>query len=435
MTIAAASHRPLASEAVWNFAALGLTTASGAILTFAIAGWRGADALGVFAQLYAVYVIGAQVAVFGAHDSVQKHAAEIDAHDTGAHAPLVSSALALVALTSMSLGLLIVATAEPAGRLVGSADVGRGLYLVAPGIVCLALNKVLFGALNGRGRLRTYAVMQMLRALLVLLALAGVLGFGLPDYTVGGILTAAELVLLPFLVVAVRPSWTRARDAAEGGVWWRRHLTFGGLGLVNGILLETHLRVDVITLSYFVSDSAVGVYAFAALFAEGLYQVAIVVRTVAYPRIVRLASRRDLGSLARLARRLAIASGGLTAVVATAVALLYPAIGRSFNPDYVTLGFPVLQVLLVAMTLHACVVPVDQLLLQSGFPGRQSVLMASYVAANVGLNVLLIPSYGLMGAAAATAAALVIAAALLLAASWLWLGYRGGVLLHRVQAA
>lgn len=79
--------------------------------------------------------------------------------------------------------------------------------------------------------------------------------------------------------------------------------------------------------------------------------------------------------------------------------------------------------------------PFDQLLLQSGLPGRRSVMMASYVGINVILNILLIPQYGLAGAAAATAMALVAAALLLLAASWMWLGYRGSVLLYRAPAA
>jgi O-antigen/teichoic acid export membrane protein len=87
------------------------------------------------------------------------------------------------------------------------------------------------------------------------------------------------------------------------------------------------------------------------------------------------------------------------------------------------------------MTAYAFFVPFDQLLLQSGLPGRQSVLMTLYVAANVILNLALIPRFGLVGAAAATAASLLVAAALLLLASWVWLGYRGGVLLHRAPAA
>jgi O-antigen/teichoic acid export membrane protein len=425
----------LASDAGWNYAALAATTAVGAATMFLIAGRMGAAALGVFAQLYAVHVIGAQLAVLGVHDSTQKHVAE-RALDGQSDAPIVTGALWVVLVASTALAGWLVLAAGTIGALVGSADVGRGLYLVAPGLVGFALNKVLFGALNGRGALRRYAWMQLVRAGLVLIAVVAIVAPALPAYAVGGIFAAAELLLLPALLAAVRP-W---RGAAAGRAmaerpWWRRHLGFGGRGLVNGILLETHLRVDVVTLSYFVSDRAVGVYAFAGLFAEGVYQVPVVIRTVAYPTLVRLASRQDRAALARTTRRLAVAGGGACATVALAVAFVYPILARWFDPEFVRGGLPVLYILLTGMTAYAFFVPFDQLLLQSGLPGRQSVLMTLYVAANVILNLALIPRFGLVGAAAATAASLLVAAALLLLASWVWLGYRGGVLLHRAPVA
>jgi O-antigen/teichoic acid export membrane protein len=422
----------LAADAGWNFAALAATTGVGAATMFLIAAQMGAPALGVFAQLYAVHVIGAQLAVLGIHDSTQKHVAELGS-DRRAGDAIVSSALRVVLISSGALALFLGLAAEPTAAFVGSPDVGRGLYLAAPGLVAFALNKVLFGALNGRGELRRYASMQLLRAAFVLIAIGTIVGLDLPDFAVGGIFAAAELVLLPCLLAAVRPE-LRAADAAHAG-WWRRHLHFGGRGLVNGILLETHLRVDVMTLSYFVSDRVVGIYAFAGLFAEGVYQVPVVIRTVAYPSIVRLASRHERAALARMTRRLALAGGTICAAVATAVLVLYPYIAAWFNPEFVTSGGPVLQILLAGMAVYAFVLPFDQLLLQSGLPGRQSLLMALYVGANVVLNIAWIPGYGLIGAAAATAVSMVVAALLLLLASWLWLGYRGGVLLHRAPAA
>jgi O-antigen/teichoic acid export membrane protein len=424
--------RRMAGDAGWNMAALAATAGVGAAATFLIAGRMGAGALGVFAQLYAVHVIGAQIAVFGVHDSTQKHVAE-RAHLGEPDDGIALGALRLVLLSAAVGAAVMAAAAGPIGRLVGSSDVEFGLYLVAPGLVAFALNKVLFGVLNGRRRLRAYALMQAVRAAFVLAAVLAVVRPENPAYLVGGIFTLAELALLPCLLAATALSPRRARTQPYGIVWWQRHLAFGGRGAVNGVLLEAHLRVDVMTLSYFVSDRSIGIYAFAMLFAEGLYQVPVVIRTVAYPRLVELASRGDRAGLARASRRLSLAGGGAAAVGAVATALVYPYLAGLFDPEFVRTGMPVLLILLGGMTLYAFVVPFDQLLLQSGLPGRQSVLMAAYVAANIALNVALIPRFGLIGAAAATATALACAAGLLLGASWLWLGYRGSVLLHRAS--
>ena len=422
----------MAADAAWNYTALAVTAAVGAATTFLIAGRMNTAALGVFAQLYAVHVIGAQIAVVGAHDSTQKHAAEFSG-DALSDDAIVTGGLQLVAVSATALALALVVLAGPIGRFYASDDVRRGLNLVAPGIIAFALNKVLFAAINGRGELRLYAWMQLLRAAFVLAAIAAIVSLGLPAFAVGGIFTAAELLLLPCLLAAVRPSWRRAHLVAALPAWWQRHLAFGGRGFVNGILLETHLRVDVMMLGYFVSDRAVGVYAFAALFAEAIYQVPVVIRTVAYPTIVQLASRTDRGGVARAARRLGLASGAICAAAALAVGAAYPLVAGWFDPEFVRTGSPVLRILLVGMVIYAFFAPVDQLLLQSGLTGRQSVLMTMYVGANVVLNLALIPRYGLTGAALATAIALSAAGLMLLVASRVWLGYRAGVLLHRAS--
>ena len=422
----------MARDSAWNFAALAATAGVGGLITILIASRMGPAALGVFAQLYAAHVIGAQAAVFGIHDSTQRQVAGRagEAGQAG-DSVIVVSALLLVRVTASVLAVAVVLAAPLIGAALASAHVVWGLYFVAPGIVCFALNKVMFGAINGRGQLRLYAWMQLLRAALVLVSALAIVMSAAPVYAVGAIFTAAELVLLPCLLFAVRPA---AQVAASVREWGGRHLAFGGRGLVNGVLLETHLRVDVIALGYFVSDRAVGIYAFAMLFAEAVYQVPVVIRTVAYPTLVQLAARADRAGLAHAARRLSLAGGGTCAAAAAAVAIGYPLVAPMFDPQYLE-GVTALRLLLAGMTAYAFVIPFDQLLLQSGLPGRQSLMMALYVGINVVLNIVLIPIYGLAGAAGATAISLVAAGLLLLAASWVWLGYRGTVLLYKAPAA
>ena len=207
--------RRMAADAAWNYAALAVTAGVGAATTFLIASRMNTAALGVFAQLYAVHVIGAQIAVFGAHDSTQKHTAECSGAGRSDDA-IVTGGLQLVAVSATALALALVALAGPLGRFYASADVQRGLYLVAPGIVCFAFNKVLFAALNGRGELRLYAWMQLLRAAFVLAAIGAIVSLRLPAFAVGGIFAAAELLVFPCLLAAVRPSRRRAHDAASG---------------------------------------------------------------------------------------------------------------------------------------------------------------------------------------------------------------------------
>ena len=122
-------RKRLAADAAWNYVALGATMVVGASVMFLIS-WRlGTPALGVFAQLYAVHAIAAQLAVFGIHDSTQKHVAEVP-RGHGADRAVVGAALALVLLPAGLVGGALFLLAGPIGRFVGSGEVETGLRFV-----------------------------------------------------------------------------------------------------------------------------------------------------------------------------------------------------------------------------------------------------------------------------------------------------------------
>ncbi|HIF59272.1 MAG TPA: hypothetical protein EYQ26_07220 [Rhodospirillales bacterium] len=80
--------------------------------------------------------------------------------------------------------------------------------------------------------------------------------------------------------------------------------------------------------------------------------------------------------------------------------------------------------------MFSLAIPFDQILLQAGHSERQSFLMMINLTVSVALNLLLIPIFGLFGAAVATAIAFVCSAISVNLAAHKWLGYRRGVLLY-----
>jgi O-antigen/teichoic acid export membrane protein len=92
-----------------------------------------------------------------------------------------------------------------------------------------------------------------------------------------------------------------------------------------------------------------------------------------------------------------------------------------FGPDF-DAGYPLLFVLVLGVVARASVGPAEALLTMSGNQNICAALYGVTLAINVGLNVALIPSYGLWGAAIATAFALACEAALLAIVVWRRLG-------------
>lgn len=414
------SRGALAADASWNLGALALMALTGVAVSLFVVAVRGRAALGVFSQVYAIYVVAAQLAALGIHDSAQKHAAQ-HADDGREVRRLARGAAEAATLTALLVAVLLGLASPLVGAATASPAVGHGILVVAPGVWLFGVNKALLGVLNGLRRMRTYALAQSARVVAILGTVIGIGSSSLPDWALAGAFVAAEAVVLGFVGVAL---WSTLRGATEREVasWRRTHVRFGLRALPGGLLAESFVRIDIVILGLFLGDAEVGTYGFAAFFAEGLVQIPVVVRTVVNPVFVRRLGQGDAAGVARLSRRAGVAGVALTGLAAAAVLLLLPLLGRWLDPSFVGSARGLLGIMLVGICFYSAFLPSDYLLLQAGLPGRQSALMVSNVLVSVLLNGLLINAYGAQGAAMATALAYAWSALALTLAAARWLG-------------
>lgn len=418
--------KKLFGDTAWNYGAFAAMACTGVVLNFFIAAHFGIEALGQFNQIYAFYIVTAQLAVFGVHDSAQKHVAE---HITSKslEALVANTAFGLAGFIGFAVGFFVWLIAGFVGNIVESEPVGRGLAMAAPGLALFSMNKVLMGVLNGQRRMKAFAIIQGLRMLSILMFALFTAYKGWPAYFIGAGFAVAEAIILIPLLVLVKPLWRRSNTWGDGRFWVRRHLEFGAKALPNGFLTEGYIRVDVLMLSIFVDDAAIGIYSFAAMFIEGLYQVPVVIRTVINPVLVRLISGGDKIKLTAFARRIMLLSLVIFVFVAGPVCFGFPLLTPWFPKGLVANAEPILWILIWGLGLYAAFIPLDFILIQAGYPGRQSMLMTFNILSNVGFNVWLIPDFGIVGAAVATSCAFVISGLSLNLVIWRWLAIPGGL--------
>jgi len=421
----------LAGDTAWNYGAFALTAATGIILNFFIAARFGIETLGVFNQIYAIYIVSSQFAVYGIHDSAQKYTAEY-ADNADAQLTIARTAVLIAAGFGVAVAATIFFASDLIGRIADSRPVGLGIALAAPGLLFFALNKVLMGVLNGGCRMQAFALAQGIRALAILCFCLAAAAATQPGYVLGACFTFAEIILLPILLVMVQP-WRRG--SLDGGAWLHKHLDFGTRALANGFLSESYIRIDIIMLAIFVGDAEIGIYSFAAMFIEGLYQVSVIIRTVVNPVLVGLILGGDRSALARFGRRVMAAGLAIFAAVGGCVMLVFPDLAPLFPNGLVSGAYPVLVILITGLSAYAAFIPLDFCLLQGGMPGRQSGLMTLNVMINIGLNLGLIPIYGIEGAAIATAISFAISSLTLNLAAWRWLNMPGGFLFAGTRIA
>ncbi len=410
------SSKKYFADTGWNFTTFFVQGGTGALLTFVLMFVSGPGALGVFNQLYAVYAVLGQLAAFGLQDSGQKHIAEFLGDDQVRSAVGTSNLFCAAAA-----GALFAALAAAASPLIGAAthspQVGAGTLLLAPGLLFFALNKAVLGIFNGEQRMKLYAFGHSFRAVLVVAFCLFVVFRGLPLSRFGLCFTLAEIVL----TLSLTPFLGRYLHRGDAGLlrqWIRRHFSFGLRALPHGFFLETFLRIDILILALFLPDAAVGVYSFAAFFVEGVFQVPHLIRAVTNPMLVVVVVERDRPALVRTSLRSMGTSAALTALIAAAVLILYPVLIPLLPLMDAETGHRLLRILLAGLLVYSIFIPIDNILLQGGRPGLQSLYRALSTGVNVALNFVLIPRFGLLGAAAATAASFVLAGPLLC-----WMAY------------
>lgn len=403
-------------DVLWNVGSLVVLGAGGIVMNVVIASSRGPAVLGVFNQVFAFYIVLSQFAVGGMQLSALKYVSHRHS-DIAECSRIASAALVVAGCLSGVVGIVAYLLSGPIGRFLNSPGVATGLVLVAPAMVFFALNKTLLMSLCGLRHMRAFAVFQSLRYVLLLAALCVLVLAGGPAGRLAGCFLIAESILFVCVVAYV---CTRVFPLRLTGTrpWFGRHLSFGLRGFMSGVLGEMNTRVDVVMLGYFLPDTHVGVYSFAAIIAEGLAQLSHVVRQNMDPVLGRLFASGSAAAIPGAVRRVRSVFLPLVVVAGVLALAVYPLVLRVFVDAAAFAGsWQVLGILVLGMVVDAGYRPFRGILTQGGYPGTHTIVILFMVCSNIVLNAFLIPRLGILGAAAATSFVYVVAALLVIRSS------------------
>jgi O-antigen/teichoic acid export membrane protein len=246
---------------------------------------------------------------------------------------------------------------------------------------------------------------------LALMALVALAGRGVTAML--GALLAAELcgVLVTWLLARrlVRIPWRC--DPAQWRVLMR-----AALPLAVGILLASVVnRIDFIMLERMASIEDVGLYGAAYRVTSMLEKFPLFVMATLYPIMSRLAVE-DVARLREVYVRAIWRFAAIGVILGAAVAIAAPALLASVFGEPYRAAAPALRWLVCATGCLYLAMTGGNLLIASGRARDNAVALAAGAAANAGLNVVLIPSRGIEGAALATAASFAIVLAITLVA-------------------
>jgi len=404
------THPKIAIDTAWSYAAFAVMAASGLGINILVGAAFGASGLGVFGQAMAVFVIAGHGSAAGLHNA----AFRAIALTPEASAAILASALAAALPFAFGTAALILLAASAIGQLLDSPATAEAILWLAPGLLFFGLNKIGLAALNATSRMRLHAIGQMLRYLVISAAVAAVAAFDDGPERLGVAFLLAEIAVSVYLVAATRPLWHASMHRMPSLRRAIEMLQFGLRSFAASLMADINLRVDTLMLGLFLSDREVGIYAFAAMLVEGLGNAALVLRNLVNPGLTRLLAARSGGAIRKLVSQVQMAAWPFLLVVFVVAWQLYqPAVRLLFGPGDLEQGLAALLIMIALMAPYFTFSAFEEVLMLAGHAGTQSLYQLAVTAANVLLNLLLIPPFGIEGAAVATGLASLIACLLL----------------------
>lgn len=186
----------------------------------------------------------------------------------------------------------------------------------------------------------------------------------------------------------------------------RNLINYGYKAHLSNILAFVNNRADMFLISYFIGPAAVGVYAVAVSITEKLWLFSGAISTVLLPRLSQLSSDEEKrNALTPLIARWSLWLTFFAALILAAVGELIVGVifGQSFLKAYIVIVW-----LLPGVVLGACSMVLANDMAARGRPELNLATSWISVSINVIGNIILIPRFGIAGAAAATSFAYVI---------------------------
>ncbi|MGB8830778.1 MAG: flippase [Candidatus Sulfotelmatobacter sp.] len=228
------------------------------------------------------------------------------------------------------------------------------------------------------------------------------LGTGLRGYLVAQV--ASAIVILALLVAMTRqltPLGARAPNLRQFSlapeVW-----SFSGAMLGVGLMEFFMVQTDRVALGYFRGAYEVGIYSVAAALVA--YEIIVLqsVNQIFAPMISDLHTRGEHVLLGRMFQTLTKWMLGLTCPLAFVMIIFAQPIMRIFGHDF-SAGWPILVIGTLGQLVNCGVGSVGFLLLMSGNQRRLVRVQAIMAVVMIVLSLLLVPHWGILGAAVAAA--------------------------------
>jgi len=379
----------------------------------------GIQKYGVYAFALAWIQLLAIPAVFGVDRIATRHvAAELVLNPDLAPRRFLRWSFRIVLLSSAVMGLFALIAGFSMNLWVKEyvPSMTHALWAGIPLIFAFALLRLQQGTLLGQDKAGKSQAGEMVVMPTLFLLFAGAAAYFMPDSfsAVTVLLIQAGAGFISALFIYIQSSKSLPKEIGVSETFRpKEHVQSGKNFVIMSIVRSANTRVDILIVGAMLGAGLTGIYSVANRGAGMMLQAQLSISLSLSPSIVHFNTKRDWGRIQRLIRKSAYINSFVSIGMAAALVLFGKYFLLLFGEEFVV-GYKPLLILALGQFLVALFGPGQVLLVMTGHERDSAIVHTIGLIALVLLNVLLIPSFGMMGAAWATSIAQVATAALLL---------------------
>ncbi|MFW5927611.1 MAG: flippase [Thermoplasmatota archaeon] len=361
----------------------------------------GKSAYGDYATLLSVFGIATPVVTFGLFNSIRKHMGEYsdDKNDVAGGGYMLSLIYSAI---SVLFGLSIVYLLDKI--MFFSEESFYSLILIVLALSFFTLYDASRSVLYGIHKENVGELMRVLKKLSesVLALLLVYLGFGIPGIFFASLIALSAISLFGFLKVknnielgtkAIKKGYKKYRSAI---------FSFGGLTVVSMILAEGLYHSDILLTRFFLNSSKVGAYKASLVLAELLWMVPMAFQKVLLHHVSEMWNKKKSEDIIKFVNKIAkYTSMGMILLGFGLWVLADPFVKLYYDPSFEESVLP-LRILLFGSLGFGLARILNPVIEGTGHIKKGITISGFIVCLNIGLNILLIPIYGIIGAAIAT---------------------------------
>ena len=372
----------------------------GFVITIALGRYLGAGDLGLYRMTSTIYGIALLVAAVGIPAAMIKYVAEFK-DDRTKFNQIVSSGV----ITSLFLGIGFIAVFYLLSGLFAEIFNMPGLSgllkLLSPVFPFALVGGALHGLLNGLREMKKYAAATIIQSVIMLIVTVALIyyGFGVAGAVIGIVLSSVGNCL--FLIFVSRNYFEIT--FSEYVPTTKKQLKLGaqicGVNSINQI----NYQADIVLVGYFLTATDVGYYAVAVGLSRFFWIIPQAIQKITYPATSEYWANNNHSALQTMIDK----SMKYTACILLPIGLgvgffAEDIITTIFGEEFIYSVLPFLILLVGTMINGAMQRPIGSILYSIGMPDLNLKIFASAAMANIILNLILIPHFGIAGAAVAT---------------------------------